>query len=487
MKINKRKLKYASISTLFIAVVVVLVILANVLVGALADRFSLQLDLSMEGGYTLSEETVNYLKEIDEDVTIYVLKYKNQLEADEAGVRLSENLARYNTESGGKIKYEFVDPNVQVTFLDDYPNATKVDDALLIVASDRRYITIPQSDLKMTMVSDSQTAPTANQQIYQIESKINTALLHVLSDKVSKVGIITGHNEEELAGISNIFAGNGFESVTINLLTDNIPEDVNNLVIAAPYNDFAASEIAKLDKFLLQGGRNLFLFWNPTVSRLEVLDRYLTEWGIRFENSIILDEQYALSVEGDNSGVFAIPTENELITITPTMTQQMLVAPTSHPITLLWEEQNDRQVVSLAETNVTSFAKELNADISLTAAKSGSDLSGPFTVAALSETLVSPTSEDIPSRVFAIASSYFAMDEVLGATFTLNNAFLNDLISYANPNTETMEIAPVVVQGNYDLNLRAATVDALFWVLVVVIPLLILAAGIFIFIRRRHR
>ncbi len=488
MKINKRKLKYASISTMFIAVVVVLTILVNVLVGALSDRFSLQLDLSMEGGYTLSEETVEYLKGIDEDVTIYVLKYKNQLEKDESGVRLSENLARYNTESGGRIKYEFVDPNVQVTFLEDFPNATKVEDALLIVSSERRYIAVPQSDLKMTLTSDSQSAANMNKAIYQIESTINTALLHVLSDQVSKVGIITGHNEAEFAGLNNIFVGNGFESVSINLLTDDIPADVNNLVIAGPYTDFAASEISKLDAYLLQGGHNLFLFWNPTASRLEVLDRYLTEWGIRFENQIILDEQYTLGIDGDNSGVFAIPTENDFVTVMPTVNQQMLVSPMSHPITLLWTEKNDRQVVSLAETNGnTSFAKELTPDLSLTAARTGSDPSGPFTVAALSETMVSPTSGKIPSRVLAFASSYFAMDDILSATFTMNNSFLNDLVSYANPNTETMEIAPVVVEGNYDLNLRASTVDILFWVLVVAIPSLILLAGIWMFIRRRHR
>lgn len=483
MKINRRKLKYASISSLFIAFVVVFVVLLNVLVGALSDRFSLQLDLSTEGGYTLSEDTVEYLKTVEEDIQIFVLKHKNLVESTEDGVRLSENLARYATESSGHIKYEYVDPNVQVTFLDDYPNATKIEDAILIVASARRYVVIPESDLKFTLTANSQSAADLNKSYYQIESTINTALLRVLSSEVSRVGVIHGHNEVELNGITNIFVGNGMETVSINLLTEEIPDDVSNLLVVGPQTDFAAAEIAKIDNFLAQGDTNLFLFWNPTVSRLEVLDRYLTEWGIRFENQVALDENYSLKIEGDLSGVFAMPTENDLITVLPNMNQQMIVSPASHPITRLWEEQNGRRVVSLAETNGTAYAKELTPDFSLTAVKTAADSVGPFTVATVSETM----STDHPARVFGFASHYFAQDAILGATFTLNNSFLNELVSYANPNTETMEIAPVVVQNNYDLNLRASTVEILFWVLVVILPSLILLAGIWIFIRRRYR
>ncbi|MBE6915519.1 MAG: hypothetical protein E7471_02675 [Ruminococcaceae bacterium] len=487
MKINKRKLKYASISTAFIAVVVVFVVLLNILVGALSDRFSLQLDLSAEGSFSIKDETVEFLKGIDEDINIYVLKHRNLVEASEDGVRLSENLARYNTVSNGHVKHEYVDPNVQVTFLDDYPNATKVEDALLIVASERRYVVVPEADLKMNLPNNSQTGAPSNKSIYTIESTINTALLRVLSDEVTRVGVITGHNEVDLPGVTNIFAGNGFESVSINLLTDSIPDDVSNIVIAGPQTDFAAVEIAKIDAFLAKGGNNLFFFWNPSVSRLEVLDRYLTEWGIRFENQVVLDEQYSLGIEGDLTGVFAMPTQNDAITVLPNMNQQMVVSPASHPISVLWNEQNDRRVLSLAETNVTSYAKELNNDFSLTATQAAGDPTGPFVVSTLSETLVSPTSGEEPSRVFGFASTYFAMDQIMSATFTLNNSFLNELVGYANPNTETMEIDPLVVQNSYDLNLSTGTVQILFWALVVIIPLLILLAGIVIFIRRRHR
>ncbi len=487
MKINMRKLKYASISTVFIAVVVIFVLLMNILVGALSDRFSLQLDLSAEGSFSIKDETVEFLKGIDEDINIYVLKHRNLVEASEDGVRLSENLARYTTMSGGHIKHEYVDPNVNVTFLDNYPNATKVEDALLIVASERRYVVVPEADLKMNIPTNSQTGTPSNKSIYMIESTLNTALLRVLSDEVSRVGVITGHNEEEVPGVTNIFAGNGLEAVTINLLTDDIPADVSNIIIAGPRTDFAGTEIAKIDAFLAQGGNNLFFFWNPLVQRLEVLDRYLTEWGIRFESQVILDEQYSLATDSDWTMVFAMPTENDAIAVLPNMSQQMLVSRASHPISVLWTERNDRRVVSLAETNVTSYTKELNDEFSLTSKQSAGDPEGPFVVSTLSETLVSPTSGKEASRVFGFASVQFAMEEILAATYTVNNSFLNELVSYGNPNTETMEIDPLVVQNSYDLNLRAGTVKILFWSLVVILPTLILLAGILIFIRRRHR
>ena len=201
-----------------------------------------------------------------------------------------------------------------------------------------------------------------------------------------------------------------------------------------------------------------------------------------------MDEENGLGVEGDNSGVFAMPTQNDLITIQPGLQQQVLVSIMSHPITLLWEEQNDRKVVSLAETAAgTSFAKERTADISVAAGRADGDIAGPFPVVALSETMVSPTSGEKPSRVFAFSGIDFAAEQVLSASFTLNNSFLNELVGYGSPASETMEVAPVIVQGSYDLNLRASTVNILFWVLVVALPLLILAAGIYMFIKRRHR
>lgn len=487
MKLNKKKLKYASISGLFIAVTVVMVVLFNILVGIISDRFSIQLDLSMDSGYSLSEATVEYLKTVDDDVTIYVLKHKNLVEASEDGVRLSENLARYTTLSGGHIKHEFIDPNVQVTFYEKFPNATKAEDALLVVASDKRYVMVPESDLKMQVGADEEQ-PNKQQAIYQIESSINSALLHVLSEEVTRVAVLTGHNETELPGMTNIFTGNGIETVSLNLLTQDIPDDVSSILIAGPSTDFAASEITKIDAFLARGETNLYLFWNPSISRLEVLDRYLTEWGLRFENLIVMDEQYGLGMDGDNSGVFAMPTQNDLITMPPLTSQQYLVAVTAHPLSLLWDEQNDRKVTSLAETNRdTSFAKVIDETISLADGFESGDVKGPFSVAAVSETVVSPTSGKKPSRVFAIGTVTFAREDILSASFTLNNSFLNELVSYGSPSSETMEVAPSIVQGSYDLNLRAATVSILFWILVVILPTLILAAGIYMFIRRRHR
>lgn len=487
MKINKKKLKYASISSLFLIITVVMVVLMNILVGIISDRFSLQLDLSADSGYSLSEATVEYLKTVEEDVTIYVLKHKNLVEASEDGVRLSENLARYTTLSGGHVKHEFIDPNVQVTFYEQFPNATKAEDALLVVASDQRYVMVPESDLKM-QVGANEEQPNKQQAIYQIESSINSALLHVLSDQVTRVAVLTGHNESELPGMTNIFTGNGIETVSLNLLTQDIPEDVSSILVAGPSTDFAASEIAKIDAFLSRGETNLYLFWNPQISRLEVLDRYLTEWGLRFENLVVMDEQYGLGVDGDNSGVFAMPTQNDLITLPPMTSQQYLVAVTAHPLALLWDEQNDRKVTSLAETNRdTSFAKLIDANLSLADGFKSGDVKGPFSVAAVSETMVSPTSGKKPSRVFAIGTVNFAMEEILSASFTLNNSFLNELVSYGSPSSETMEVAPAIVQGSYDLNLRATTVSLLFWILVVILPTLILAAGIYMFIRRRHR
>ena len=65
MKINKRKIQYASVSTVFIALFVVVILLFNALASFLTNIFSLKLDLTASGEYSLDEQTVDILKELE--------------------------------------------------------------------------------------------------------------------------------------------------------------------------------------------------------------------------------------------------------------------------------------------------------------------------------------------------------------------------------------------------------------------------------------
>ena len=483
MKINKRKLQYASLSTAFIVLFVVLVMLFNVFVGYLTNRFSLKLDLTASSEYALSDDTKELLHGLNEDVTVYIMQSEAAIQKDASDTkpRIVETIRRYNSESGNKVKYEFIDPNQNPKFYDDYPlaKATKEGEtsAFLIVKSERRYTPILFNSLVAT--DENRTS-----YYYSTESELSSAILFVTSEEVSKVAKITGHNETELSGFQTIIDGNKFESVSVNLRTEDIPEGVNNLLIAAPNIDYSAEEIAKIDAFLTTPGNNVYVFWNGDLAqKLPVLERFLSDWGMAIGESVILDQERAFSSPVMPVGELQ---END-VTQKIQATQQLYLSPQTHPITILWEEKSYTRTLPLVVSSSSSYGRVLSANANISDARKDNEPKGPFCMAAVGEKNVQKSDGGIESnRVFLFGSNYMADESITGISISINNTLLNTVVSYANSNTKTMSIAPKVTQQN-DLNFYESQINMLLIILVIVMPLAILAFGLVIFFRRRHR
>ena len=481
MKINKRKIQYASMSSMFIAFFVVVVLLLNVLVGFLGDRFSLKIDLTASGEYSISDTTKEMLKSLEEEVTVYIMSSEANINKNENQKQAAETVQRFATASGGKIKYEYVDPNQNPKFYDAFPKAraNKEGDssAFLIVSSARRYSSILYSDIVATNQNQSAL-------YYSTESELAGAVLYATSPELSKVAYITGHNELDLPGLENIFDGNGFEHVKVNLSKEDIPEGVNNVVIAAPDFDFTVEEIAKIDKFMATPGSNLYVFWSRVLTtELPVLERFLSDWGFDIEQTTVLDQQYAY--QSPYLPVCEVQAND--VTARVPSTQQIFLAPQAHPIKLLFEQRGNMRTLPIAKTMATSFARMLASDANITDARKDGEEKGPFNIAAVSEKVNVDSKGQLEEfRVFLFGSESAAEEDIMGLSASLNNTVFNELVSYANPDANTMAIAPKM-QQTYDLNFYESEIRVLFVVLVILVPLAILAAGIFIFIRRRHK
>lgn len=481
MKINKRKLQYASLSSVFIVLFVVVVMLVNILAGFLTERFSLKLDLTESGEYSISDQTKDMLKGMDEEVTVYIMSNEANVKKNAFETQAVETIHRFTTASGGKIKSEFVDPNQNPKFYDNFPlaKASKEGEqsAFLIVSGARRYSSILYTDIVATNENQSTL-------YYSTESELASAILHVISDELSAVALITGHNEIDLPGLERIIDGNGFERVKIDLSRQDIPETVNNIVISAPDFDYTPTEIAKIDKFMQVPGNNVYVFWSRTLAtNLPVLERFLADWGLAVEQACILDQQYAyqnpmivISDIVDNDATARIPD-----------TQQRVLAPMAHPIKVLFEQRSSTRVLPIAQTASSSFARQFGASPNVSDPRQDGEAKGPFTVAAVSERVEQSSNGQLEeNRVFLFGSESIADEEIMGVSLALNNTLLNELLSYANPDAMTMAIAPKMTQS-FDLNFYESEIRVLMVILVILVPLAILAAGIIIFIRRRHR
>ena len=107
---KSRSFRYGGIATAITAGFIVVVVLLNVLATTLYERFPLGVDLTSDQKFTLSEEAVNYLADVDEDVVIYMLSPRETYEAydESTGVplnrlpRIADEISKANNHKIGR-------------------------------------------------------------------------------------------------------------------------------------------------------------------------------------------------------------------------------------------------------------------------------------------------------------------------------------------------------------------------------------------------
>ena len=108
-----RRFFAGSYSAFAAAVVIAIAVVVNLMAGALpADK--MEIDLTSQSIFTLSDQTKRIASSLDKDVTLYLLAQSGY--EDDTITRLLE---RYEALSG-HIRVEYVDPNERPTFLDGY-------------------------------------------------------------------------------------------------------------------------------------------------------------------------------------------------------------------------------------------------------------------------------------------------------------------------------------------------------------------------------
>ena len=473
---NSRNFKYGTASTLFVALFVAAVIVFNILAGFLTERFSLKLDMTSEGKYTLSAQTTEMLKGLSGKVNIYILSTRAEMEKGNTSKDIFETVQRYASASNGKVSYEFVDPNKNPKFFEKYPDARNSDKKALVIEGEKRYKVLQSSEFVFRNIDDR------SRTFYQTEEKISSAILFVSSGKENAAGFVQGHNEAVPAALVNVFEGNNFTTSAVDLRFP-VPEETGSLVIAAPAVDFSAEEIGNLEEFLSRDGANLYVFWSSTTGSLPVLERYLSEWGFAFEPYLICDERKAYN--GKNN-ILASLYENEIID-PATQGDLMAIFPNTRPIKLDFVgEEGYMRTIPLFASSEASYGKLLSTDKKIsTFEREKGDEAGPFVVASVTERLIGSLGTGGVSRVIAFGSASFAANEFAGISRAFNSAILSQIVSYSN-DMQTLYIMPKI-ESSYDLNINEGTAQVLQVVLVYVIPALIFALGVFVFIRRKNK
>ncbi|MGN1098425.1 MAG: Gldg family protein [Clostridia bacterium] len=284
-KINKRRLKYGANNTVLIVGAIVIFILLNLLASAFSEKFpATRVDLTDKGLFKIGNTTKSVLADLDDsgdDVTVYYLKN----EADEI-TYIKEVLLKYLAASKNlkyEVKYYVKDPG----FTKRYGDVGSLTEGSLIIddTTTGRYRIIRYEDMfeySTNSMTQKQTISAAN-----LESKLTNALAYCISRDEVSVCFTTGHGEASPDEMGGVLQEENITAQLFNLKTDEVPDDCGILFIISPIYDFTADEIDRLDNYLDRGG-NVQIAIEPAVS-LPRLESYLGEWGVTLEDNNVVE------------------------------------------------------------------------------------------------------------------------------------------------------------------------------------------------------
>jgi hypothetical protein len=351
----------------------------------------------------------------------------------------------------------------------------------VLVRSDKR---VKKLGLTTDLFSQTQNSSTGQ---YEYSSKVDGALANALTivsmDKVPTVSVATGHEELLNSAARTAFDQNlkdhGFDVVEFNVLTDAIPDGTDVVMIPTPFTDYTEAEITKLRDFLSDetatNSRTVFYTADYRQDSLPVLNSFLEEWGAQPQTGIVAETDTNNVMPGSDATAIFVDSVNEQFKIS----YSYLCSPVSTPINLLFQANDSISASALWQSKDSAYVLvDENSDATKKSAQN---------VATLSTKMIKKNDEYVNESVVVFGSSFAFTDSMVSSSTFGNKQFFTDLFSsLTGADTSKVYVAPVKV-NNYDISASASLVNGLgLGVFTVLIPLVILGFGLFIFLRRRH-
>lgn len=470
---NTKNVKFGAYSAALIAIVIAIILVINMVAGALPDSIN-SVDLTANGLYSISDESREVLNNLEDDVDITVLASKEN--AEETLTRL---LSKYENASD-HINVEYVDPTINLTAAEQYSNLTA---GSVIVKSESRERDVDLSDIFVTDYSSYYTSGTMSYS-FDGEGQITSAITYVTSGELPKVYTVVGHGETTLGSeVSSRMEQQNLETEDLNLLASSkIPDDCDCLIINAPQSDYTEEEAKRVLDYLSDGGKVIVLS-AYTESELTNFNTIVEKYGITVNEGIVM--------EGANHyyqyPIYVIGTLQDSEITSGSVASTNVLIPYALGYTL-----NDTDNVEFTELMTTSSSAYLKtpdeSGTFTTLEKESGDPDGPFTLAVLASASSDQEEENAAGELIAISASSLIEDSV-NQSFSLGNLdlFMNCL-SYmcSDEDTTVVSIPSKSMSADY---ITVPQMQYRLWgaVTVFIIPLAVLIIGLIIWIRRRKK
>lgn len=438
-----------------------------VAVNYLASRHHRRLDLTEEGAFSLSSQSVAVVKNLDKPLKLYGFYEGGQ---DARARSLYESYAY----ASPKVSFELVDP-------DKHPELAEQYKVSVMGTTHIQYGGDQGQGTNVTELS---------------EENLTNGIIRVTKGGKKVVYFLDGEGEgdpddtEHPSGMGSLrqaLEGESFEVKKVALASQPvIPADCNILVIAGPRKPLTQHELDQIDAYLKGGGRAVVMLEAPRLDDPNAeagLIKLMDNWGVKVGNDIVVDQVVRLFA-GPALGLSPIVTSYGKHPVTKSFTQR-----TVFPMTRSVEPRGaipkpGLAVTALANTSETSWAETDLQGIfkRQTATFHPGDRRGPITVADAIEADQQFTGKDSHPRLVVFGSTEFADNQYVSS---YNRDLFMNSIDWLAGEENAVSIRPRSVRASR-MRLTVDQFNVLFALSVLMLPELLLIIGIAVWWERRN-
>ena len=333
-------------------------------------------DFTAQKIYTLSDESKEQIANVQQNVTMYFFGY------DESSTPVT--LAKQYHDVNNKITIQIINTSERPDLAAQYNVTTS--SQLVAVQATERYKIIDSSEM-YTYDSSS------GQYVDVTEQKLTNAILDVTIAQKPQIYFLTGHGEygidsSSAMGTLATYIENDVNDVNkLDLLTSDMPETCDVLVIANPTSDFTDLETEKIQNYINAGGKIVwmqdpYMFingWTKSTTYPNIT-KILSQFGISFSSGVVCEQSADHMVAGTPDLIIPQMTYNGIVQ--DLYTDGMVALLDAGKINTVSDEELEELGVTaspfLQSTDTSFYRENINSDISQ---KLDSDEEGPFVTA----------------------------------------------------------------------------------------------------------
>jgi len=472
--------RYGKLGALLMGAFLAVCVLLNVGVKALEDEYGWKRDFSFNGYATTGEETAEVLSRLEHEVELYLL-YQNG-SVDTQVLNLMERYAVLS-DLITVLPTDIVrSPGVLTQFEGELGNAIAADTVIVNCPATGRYKTLTYADFITQGYNIEQGTFEIEGLAY--EKELTEAIVYVAQSHVPTVAFLQGHGELDepaLAVFLSFLSANNYDTRFVDLLSGDTLDEADMLVFAAPQKDLSDAELDTISSFARKGGSLLAM--RDYTDPIEGMPNYLS---LLRSYGIVPMEGVVVAGAEDKGSYY-----EEQLSLLPYMTQLDMTLPLIEagmdvlmmPAATAFETPGDAteslSAAAVLKTGPNAYVRSLQ-DGLVSIERQPDDVSGEISVAVFAHRMFSDGSI---SRAFAIGNSAMFINEYIYQR-TYNEEFLMMLLGEMLPQkTVSLDIMastalrPALTVGSQTTGI----------LLIVLIPMLVIIAGLCVLLPRRNR